>query len=44
MCYLKNAQIEGANASFPIGSGFGHVCVKTTAAQVRADRKSDLAG
>lgn len=43
MCYLKNAQIEGANASFPVGSGFGHVCVKTTAAQVREDRKSDLA-
>ena len=43
MCYLKTAQIEGASASFPIGSGFGHVCIKTTAAQVRADRKSDLA-
>lgn len=28
MCYLKTAQIEGASASFPIGSGFGHVWLR----------------
>lgn len=43
LCVILKMLKSSASASFPKGFGFGHVCVKTTAAQVREDRKSDLA-